>query len=141
MVGTFALHELLIGLVATAFATVGLWVVDFKYPAKFHPKFSELLTIWSMPWYFLSGTWEVWMVAAKDLLGIDPAKSAFRLCEFDAGQQENPHDTARRALAGGYTTASPNFIVLGINTRQQKLLFHQIERSSVLKMTKELGAR
>ncbi|HET9741135.1 MAG TPA: hypothetical protein VFQ00_00165 [Terriglobales bacterium] len=141
MIGTFALHELLIGLVATAFATTGLWVVDFKYPARFHPKLSELLAIWRLPWYLLSGAWAVWLTAAKDLLGIERAESVFRLAEFNAGQEDNPHDIARRVLAVGYTSATPTSVVLGINPRQQKMLFHQLKRSTVQKMTKALGAR
>jgi hypothetical protein len=43
-------------------------------------------------------------------------------------------------LAVAYTTMSPNFIVLGINTKEKGLVFHQIERSGVPKMTKNLGA-
>jgi hypothetical protein len=40
-----------------------------------------------------------------------------------------------------YTTTAPNFIVIGIDPDLSRMLFHQIERSSVPKMTRELGAQ
>ena len=140
-VGTFSFHELLVGIIGAALATGGMLVVNLQYPARFSPKMGELLTLWRIPWYLLSGSWEIVMVAGKDLLGIKPAESLFRLCGFEAGQTDDPHDVARRVLAVSYTTATPNFIVLGVNTNSRKMLFHQIERSPVPKMTKELGAR
>jgi hypothetical protein len=36
---------------------------------------------------------------------------------------------------------APNFIVIGIDDDQAQMLFHQIERSSVPKMTQRLGAQ
>lgn len=140
-VGTFAFHELLIGLIGAALASIGLIVIDVCYPARFSPALGELLALWRLPWYLLSGTWEIVLVAAKDLLGIDKAKSLFRVARFDAGEECDPSDVARRVLAAGYTTVAPNFIVLGVNSSDQKLLFHQIERSSVPKMTQTLGAQ
>jgi multisubunit Na+/H+ antiporter MnhE subunit len=140
-VGTFASHELLIGIIGAALATVGLAVVVAYDPSRFSPTMIGLLSLWRLPWYLISGTWEITVVAAKDLLGIQRAKSLFRVVDFKAGDKEDPHATARRVLAVTYTTAAPNFIVLGINTSDQKLLFHQIERSSVPKMTQELGAQ
>lgn len=140
-VGTFSLHELLIGIVGAVLAATGLLVIRLQYPERFSPTFLELLSLWRLPWYLLSGTWEIVVVATKDLLGIKRAQSLFRIVQFDAGAPDDAHATARRALAALYTTAAPNFIVLGVNAGDGKLLFHQIERSSVPKMTKELGAR
>jgi multisubunit Na+/H+ antiporter MnhE subunit len=140
-VGTFSLHELLIGIVATLLATAGLLVVNFHYPARFSPTTSELLSLWRICWYLLSGTGEIVMVAAKDLLGIKPAQSLFRVVTFDTGSKDDPRATARSALAVIYTTIAPNFIVLGVNANHRTLLFHQIERSSVPKMILRLGAQ
>ena len=138
--GSFATHELLIGTIGAALATSGMVVINLQYPARFAPTASNLLTIWRLPWYVLSGTWEIAVVAAKDLIGIKPAKSLLRIARFDAGDKDDPRANASRVLAAGYTTVAPNFIVLGVNTSDQSLLFHQIERSSVPKMTRELGA-
>jgi len=138
--GSVATHELLIGTVGAVLATTGMVVIDLQYPARFSPTASNLLALWRLPWYVLSGTWEIAMVAAKDLMGIKPAKSLFRVASFDAGEKDDSGANARRVLAAGYTTVAPNFIVIGVNTSDQTLLFHQIERSSVPKMTQELGA-
>ena len=138
--GSFATHELLVGTIGAVLATSGMLVINWQYPAKFAPTVSNLLALWRLHWYLLSGTWEIAVVAAKDFTGIKPAKSLFRVARFDAGDEDNPHATARRVLAAGYTCAAPNFIVLGVNASDQTLLFHQIERSSVPKMTQELGA-
>jgi multisubunit Na+/H+ antiporter MnhE subunit len=140
-VGTFAIHELLIGVVATVLTVIGVIVVEMHYPSRFSPTFAEILTCWRIPWYLLSDTAEILLVAGKELFGIKEARSLFRVAEFDAGSLEDPHDTARRVLAVVYTTMTPTFIILGINCSDQKLLFHQIERSSVPKMLKELGAK
>jgi multisubunit Na+/H+ antiporter MnhE subunit len=140
-VGTFSRHELLVGVAAAALAVSGLLVIESYYPAHFSPTLGELLSLWRCPWYLISGTWEITAVAAKDLLGIERAKSLFRMVPFEAGTKDDPHATARRVLAVVYTTVAPNFIVLGINSSDKKLLFHQIQRSSVPQMTQELGAR
>ena len=139
-VGTFSPHELEIGVVAMLLAMSGLIVLNLRYPARFSPGVTDLLAAWRIPWYLLSGTWEVVYVAARDLVGGKRAQSLFRSARFDTGELEDPHDTARRVLAALYTTIAPNFIVLGVNVSDRKLLFHQIERSSVPQMTKTLGA-
>jgi len=140
-VGTFAVHELLLGAIGAVLTALGLSVIDLYYPARFSPRLMELLSLWRLPWYLVSGAWEITVVAAKDLLHVAPAKSIFRVVPFDAGEQDDFHATARRVLAVIYTTVAPNFIVLGVNTSDKKLLFHQIEYSSVPKMTQYLGAQ
>jgi hypothetical protein len=47
----------------------------------------------------------------------------------------------RRVLAVGYTTLTPNFVVLGIARKQGLLLYHQVLAGEVLEMTRKLGAR
>lgn len=139
-VGTFSLHELLIGIIAALLAAVGMVVVTVQYPARFSPGVPDLLALWRLPWNILQGTWEIMEVAGKDALGLKPAKSLFRVDLFYTGTGRDARASARRALAVLYTTVAPNFIVLGVNTNNRKMLFHQIERSSVPKMTQQLGA-
>lgn len=139
-VGTFELHELLIGIIGAVFASVGMVVLGLEFPVPFSPRISDLFACWRLPWYLLSDTRVVFAVAVKDWLGIERARSLFRVCPFDAGNKKDPHRSARRALATLYSTVAPNSIVLGVNASNQKLLFHQIQRSSVPKMTEQLGA-
>ena len=139
-VGTFSLHELLIGIIAALLAGAGMVVVTVQYPAKFSPSLGELLSFWRLPWDVLSGTGTIFAVAARDLMGIEPAASLFRVVRFNAGSKENPRATARRVLAVLFATTTPPTIVLGINTSSQKLLFHELKRSPISKTLKRLGA-
>jgi hypothetical protein len=43
-------------------------------------------------------------------------------------------------LATLYTTTSPNSIVIGIDFNQNRMLFHQLQRSTFPKAAKSLGA-
>jgi multisubunit Na+/H+ antiporter MnhE subunit len=139
-VGTFARDELLLGIAAVLLAGFGLRVVQLSYPARFSPTLREMMAGWRIPWYLLSGTYEITAVSLQDLLGYKRAKSLFRVARFKSDAKMGPEGAARSALAVTYTTVAPNFIVLGINAKEQQMLFHQIERSSVPRMTQELGA-
>ena len=138
--GTFSLHELLIGIIAALLASVGMVVVTICYSTPFSPTAKDVLAMWRLPWYVVSDTWVVLLVAAKDLIGMHRADSLFRVVPFEAGAKGDPRKSARRVLAVVYSTMAPNSIVLGVNVSDQKLLFHQIKRSSVPKMTRQLGA-
>jgi len=140
-VGTFSAHELEIGIIATLLAGAAVAVIDVQYPSRFIPSIAELLSVWRLPWYLLSDTWVVLLIAGKDLVGAERAPSLFRVVDFDAGNKDDSRAVARRVLAVGYSTMSPNFIGLGINCNNRKLLFHEIKRSVISKMTQELGAR
>lgn len=139
-VGTFSLHELLIGIIATIFTAVGMAAVTLNYPVPFSPTLADLFSCWRLPWYLLSGTWKVLAVAAKDLLGVQRAKSLFRVVRYEPDTKKSPRRSARRVLAVVYTTVTPTSIVLGVNANQGKLLVHQINPGSVSKMMEQLGA-
>ncbi len=140
-VGTFSLHELLIGVLGAVLATAGLSIINRHYPARFHPGLTELLSLWRLPAYVVSDTWKILALRDKDLRSIETANSLFRLVPFRAGEKDDPRATARRALAVIYTTITPNTVVLGVNTNDQTLLLHQLARSPVSNMTEDLGAR
>jgi hypothetical protein len=80
------------------------------------------------------------VILAKDLLGFKKADSLFRVTGFKRAKT-NPLSVARRVLATAYTTVAPNFIIIGIDPDRNRMLFHQLERSSVPKMTQALGAQ
>ena len=140
-VGTFSLHELLIGVLGALLATAGLSIINRHYPARFHPRLRDLRSLWRLPGYLISDTWKILALRAKDLRSIRTANSLFRVVPFQAGGKEDPRATARRVLAVIYTTITPNTVVLGVNTNDQNLLLHQLVRGSVSRMTKNLGAR
>jgi hypothetical protein len=94
---------------------------------------------WRIPWYVLSGVYEIIAILARDIFGVKRADSFYRVSGFKTSKS-GPRLIARRVFATFYTTMAPNFIVIGVDYRQSRMLFHQLERSSVPRMTKALGA-
>lgn len=103
-------------------------------------RFADIVQCWRIPWYILSGVYEIVILLAKDLLGVKRADSFYRVSGFKTSNSDAWLIT-RRVLATLYTTTAPNFIIIGIDYHQSRMLFHQLERSSVPKMTKALGAQ
>lgn len=138
-VGNLSGQEFALG-AAGAVASSILSAVVFKnmgIPLRF--RFTDAMQAFRIPWYLISGAWEILVVLLKDLTGIKRAASLFRVAPFES--HTGRRDFVRRALAVIYTTAAPNFIVIGIDTSQGLMLFHQIERSDVPLMTRTLGAK
>lgn len=139
--GTFAVHELEIGIIAALLASSGMVVVAHCYSLPFSPTLKDLLALWRLPWYVVSDMWITLVVTAEDIAGKHRAESIFRVVPFRTGRMDDPTATARRVLAVLYSTIAPNSIVLGINVNNEQMLFHQIERGPVPKMTRQLGAK
>lgn len=95
---------------------------------------------WRVPWYVVSGAYEITWILVKDLLRVKRADSFYRVSGFKTSKSD-PHLIARRVFATFYTTMAPNFIVIGVDYHQSRILFHQLERSSMPRMTKALGAQ
>ena len=89
----------------------------------------------------VSGTVEVLHGLAKQLFTAGGAPSFLAAVPFEIGSQDDPTEAGRRALATTYTTATPNFVVLGLVNEQGLMLYHQIIPGDVLTMTRRLGAR
>ena len=139
-VGSAQAHELLLGGVASAVTVLFVIFVSRSCSEDLTLRSRDVLQVWRVPWSIVSGVWEVTLVAFKDLLRLEPAKSLYRVCGFDTSTHD-PVRKARTVLAIAYTTAGPNFIVLGVDPAQSRMLFHQIESGPVPKMTKALGAK
>ena len=139
-VASVHIHEMIVGLFTTG-ATV-IFCVFLWRSRQHHLKLRarDMVQCWRLPWYILSDAVEITWVLLKDLFHVSPAKSLYRVSGFESSSKD-PVGMARRVLAVAYTTVSPNSIVLGIDERSHRMLFHQIERSEVSKMTLNLGAK
>jgi hypothetical protein len=137
---SLAKAELYVGLGIAALAATGTEVVYAQNLAFFKPRPYWLLLAGALPWYVLSGAWEIFLVLAKYALCIDHPKSLHRAVRFDSGGGDS-ESHARRALAMTYSTVPPNFIILDILRDAHLMLFHQVSPSGVPKITQELGAR
>lgn len=132
--------ERLFAIAIAALAATGVEVVRAQEFAKFRPRPVWLAYGISLPWYVLSGAWEILLVLLKYALRIDHPRSLHRAVRFDAGGPD-PESAARRALATTYSTVPPNFIILDILRNRNLMLYHQISPSGVPTITEELGAK
>ena len=132
-------HELIVGVGVLLLSGAFLYLTGNKEHWTLELRWIDLAAGWRIPWYIISGIYEIIVVLAKDISRVKPAGSFYRFSGFKTSESD-PRLVARRVLATAYTTTAPNFIVIGIDYRQSRMLFHQLERSSVPKMTKELGA-
>jgi multisubunit Na+/H+ antiporter MnhE subunit len=133
-------HELLVD--AGVVALLTLFAVRLLRSERLTLNFRlrDVLQCWRIPWYVLSGCWEITALLLRDLLTGKRTGSFYRACSFRISRKD-PVLLARSVLAVGYTTMAPNFIVIGIDADQKQMLFHQLERSSVPRMSQRLGAQ
>jgi hypothetical protein len=140
LVAGVKLHEMIVGVACIGLTCVFLFAVHQTNPLKLRFRLSDLATGWTIPIQLLLRNWQITVILFKDLFGIQPAQSLFRVVGFKTSK-DAPVLVARRVLATLYSTAAPNFIVIGIDYTQSRMLFHQIERSEVSAMTRNLGAQ
>jgi multisubunit Na+/H+ antiporter MnhE subunit len=137
-VATVRPHELLVGVGAVLLSVSSCLFVVRTLPLQFRPTLKEIAQIWRVPAAIVIDVFRITQVLILDFAG-RRAPSLFRSAPW--GPVENTaRDTAKRALAVSYTTLSPNCIVVGIDCRRRQILFHQLEKSPVSKMTRNLGA-
>jgi hypothetical protein len=133
------LHEMIVGALVVVPATLFLRTVK-KTRTAIRLEWKDIAQGWRIPWYMVSGIWEITVLLFKDLSYLHRAGSYYRVCGFKSSKRD-PKIVGRGVLATVYTTTAPNFIVIGIDPELSRMLFHQIERSSVPKMTQALGAQ
>jgi hypothetical protein len=134
------LHEMMVGAAVVVMATLFLKAVHESSQNALRLEWKDVVQCWRIPWYMASGIWEITVVLFKDLTHLTRAGSYYRVSGFKTSKRDRVV-IARTVLATVYTTTAPNFIVIGIDPELSRMLFHQIERSSVPKMTQALGAQ
>lgn len=134
------LHEMIVGAASVLASGAFLFVVHRSSTLHTDFRLADMARCWRIPWYVVNDIFVITNVLFRDLFGIEKAKSIFRVSGFKTGKKD-PVLVARRVLAIAYTSASPNTIVLGIDYTQSRMLLHQLERSRVPRMAKELGAQ
>ena len=140
LVATTHLHEMIVGAAVVLVATLFLLLVHRSQPNVIQLHWKDVAQGWRIPWYMVRDTWVVTLVFLRDLLHLRPAGSYYRVCGFKCSQRD-PAILGRGVLATIYMTMTPNSIVLGIDSTLSRMLFHQIQRSSVPKMIQALGAK
>jgi multisubunit Na+/H+ antiporter MnhE subunit len=139
-VGKIATDELIAAAAGSAVAATASRIVLATHVAPLAAQWRAVAQIWRLPKYVVTGTWEVLAVLARQMFLRRPAQSLFHAIPFDVGANDD-ESAMRRALAIAYTTATPNFVVVGIDREKGLLVYHQIQHSPIPEMTKRLGAR
>jgi hypothetical protein len=133
-------HEMEVGAGALILTLVFLVVVRQEDCEPLDLRLKDVAQCIHIPWSIVARNWQITVLLFKDIFRIKRAGSFYRVCDFESSNHD-PLLVARGVLATVYTTAAPNCIVIGIDPEQQRMLFHQIERTPVSKMTQSLGAR
>jgi hypothetical protein len=132
-------HEMIVGGGAVLLSALFLASVHKMSTVEFDFHAVDVAQGWRAPLYVLGDCYTIIVVLLRDLFTSRHAESLYRVSGFKTSK-DDPRLVACRVLATIYTTVSPNSIVIGIDFKQSRMLFHQIERSGVSKMAKNLGA-
>ena len=139
-VGKAEWAELIAGTAGAAIAASAVQIVWAQHIAGFRDNAGWVLEMWRLPKYMVTGSWEIFEVLFKQLFTGKRAESLLLAVPYEATGEDDA-SAARRALAVAYTTSTPNFVVVGVDRNRGQLVFHQIKRSPILQVTKNLGAR
>jgi hypothetical protein len=137
-VATVRSHEMIVGLGAVLLSVLSCLYVVRTLPLQFRPTLGEVAQIWRLPVYIVVDLLQITWVLILDCAG-RPAPSLFRSAPWGP-VENNGRDTAKRALAVSYSTVSPNCIVVGIDCGRGQILFHNLKKSPIPKMMRNLGA-
>lgn len=140
LVGTASAHEASVGIFAVLFATATLFAMRRCYPESPRIRWRDLLPFWQVPFTVLADTVTVTRVLLRDLTGGAPAPSLYRTVRWEHGSDQLL-ERGRGVLATVAMTASPNSIVLGIDSQQSRMVLHQVSREPVNATARALGAR
>lgn len=132
-------HEMIVGAISILAIAAALRIIHRSHRLHLQIHLADVVAAWRIPWNIVSGVYEIIAVFFRDVFAGKRAGSYYRIANFTI-RGKSPRLVARQVLAVVYTTAAPNFIVIGIASEQQRMLFHQIERTSIPKMTQKLGA-
>ena len=132
-------HEMIVGSAAVLLSALFAAAVSGTSTLALEFNLFDVAQGWRIPWYVLGDCFTLTRVLLRDLFTSHRADSLYRVSGFSTSK-DDPRLVGRRVLATIYTTASPNSIVIGIDYKQSRLLFHQVERSAVSEMTRRLGA-
>jgi hypothetical protein len=134
------LHEMIVGAASIIATSIFLFFVHRSSKLHIEWRAADVASGWRIPAYIAIDTYIIIKVLFQDLFSTRSAGSFYRVAGFRTSKRE-PYLVGRRVLATVYTTTTPNAIVIGIDSAQSRMLFHQLQRTSLQKMTEELGAR
>ncbi|HZQ56198.1 MAG TPA: hypothetical protein VFB14_28670 [Bryobacteraceae bacterium] len=137
-VSTISLSELAAGAVGSGIALLALNRSVKADPLCFHPRAHWLAEARRLPGMLLHGLAALFAVLIRRVQGKRPT-SVLQLARFSAGGS-TPRDGARRALLVLLLTTPPNSVIIDIDTERNLVMFHQVKKTSVPEIVRELEA-
>ncbi|HEV2279770.1 MAG TPA: hypothetical protein VGS02_16440 [Acidobacteriaceae bacterium] len=131
-------HDMYVGIPALILSLAFAFFAIRNIPIRFRPTLRDVAQVWHLLWDVPTDVLRIFWVLVLDLAG-RRAGSHFQAAPWKP-VAATPHETALRALAVGYTTVSPNCVVIGIDRERRKIFFHQLMVSPLSRMTRNLGA-
>jgi multisubunit Na+/H+ antiporter MnhE subunit len=123
-VDTFALQELILGLLAAAVAATAADLVRAQDLVRFRMDPSWLRDLWQVPGQVLGDSWLLATVLWRHLRG-RPVAGVFRALPFPQ-ERDDAVSAARRALVTSVVSLTPNTYVVGIEGSDGLMLVHQL---------------
>ena len=133
--------ELAIGGACSLIAAFASEIAWGTHLTAFGGDLGALAQVRHLPWLIVKDTLAVFRILVRHVFTRHKAESLMVAVAFDPGAPDEPHDAARRALAIAYSTMTPATVVLGIDQQTGRMLYHQLERSELPRMTRNLGAQ
>jgi multisubunit Na+/H+ antiporter MnhE subunit len=132
-------QEFAVGAVCVVLAVLAFFRVRAVRLAAFTPKVQWLTHSLSLPYQVLRDSVTVTSALVKTLLRRGAPQGNFSSGRFNAGA-DDPRSSAKRALAVGLTSFSPNTIVVEVNREEDTILYHElVPAGSMPEPAKTLG--
>jgi len=135
---SLATAEIIVGAGASLVAVIALESLKRAEPLCFRPPVRALVDSWRVIGAILEGNWVLFTVLARRIAG-KRGQSGFELITFRAITSDDVA-AAKRALVILYLTLPPNFLVIGIDRKTRKMLFHQVKMASPPEIIQRLEA-
>jgi hypothetical protein len=106
--------------------------------ARFYPYSGLLLRVWRAPAFLLRDCWLLLEALVLESVLGRRNEGGMKSAGFNAGGQDTRSAT-RRALAITFVSLTPNSIVIHIDERKNKILYHQLVPGPLPDLAKRLG--
>lgn len=139
-VGKIAVDEAIFAAVGSIVTATASMVVLKSRIAPVRAGWRSVLQIWRLPGEIATDTWGAVSVLARHVFLGKPAESLVYAIPFEMGGDDDK-SAFRRALAVACATASPMFVVVGLDREHSLLVYHLLRNGKVSRLTRSLGAR
>ena len=123
-VDTFAVAEVVLGLVAAAVAATAAEVVRSQDLLRSRFELRWLRDLHRLPWQVLRDCWLLAAALWRHCTG-RPVRGVFRVVPFPS-DADDARTAGRRALVTALLSATPNTLVVGVEGGEGEMLVHQL---------------